>query len=188
MVCLIPNTEFRIIDNWYVSGLRGTGSKDVVAEDVFVPQHRTLLYNDAGDANTPGRHVHPDDPNYKVPLQSIFAYTLASPIVGMAVMCLATVFFFVCLGVLILRVKRPGAPRPFRVPGGVFTAGLGVVGTLFFLAVAVYEPYANSDGFPLEWTLFIGGVLLGLFFWLIAGKVRTGVTEKDRRRLILGGD
>ena len=66
----------------------------------------------------------------------------------MAVMCLATVFFFVCLGVLILRVKRPGASRPFCVPGGVFTAGLGVAGALFFLAVAVYEPYANSDGFP----------------------------------------
>ena len=111
-----------------------------------------------------------------------------SPIVGMAVMCLATVFFFVCLGVLILRVKRPRAPRPFRVPGGVFTAGLGVAGTLFFLAVSIYEPYANSDGFPLEWSLFIGGVLLGLFFWVIAGKVRTRVSEKDRRRLILDVD
>ena len=84
MVCLIPNTEFRIIDNWYVSGLRGTGSKDVIAEDVFVPEYRTLLYGDAGEANTPGRQVHPDDPNYRVPLHSIFAYTLASPIVGMA--------------------------------------------------------------------------------------------------------
>ena len=111
-----------------------------------------------------------------------------APIVGMAVMCLATVFFFVCLGVLILRVKRPESRRPFRVPGGVFTAGLGVVGSLFFLAVTVYEPYANSDGFPLEWTLFIGGLLLGLFFWVMAGKVRTGVSEKERRRLILDVD
>lgn len=111
-----------------------------------------------------------------------------SPIVGMAVMCLATVFFFVCLEVLILRVKRPDARRPFRVPGGVYTAGLGVAGTLFFLAVAVYESFANSDGFPLEWSLFIGGVLLGLFFWLIAGRVRTRVTEKERRKLILGKD
>jgi 3-hydroxy-9,10-secoandrosta-1,3,5(10)-triene-9,17-dione monooxygenase len=84
MVCLIPSTEFRIVDNWYVSGLRGSGSKDVVAEDVFVPEHRILLYGDAGEANTPGRQVHPDDPNYRVPLHSIFAYTLASPIVGMA--------------------------------------------------------------------------------------------------------
>ena len=110
------------------------------------------------------------------------------PIVGMAVMCLATVFFFVCLGVLILRVKRPGRRRPFRVPGGVYTAGLGIVGSLFFLAITVYEPYTRSDGFPLEWTLFIGGLLLGLFFWVIARKVRTGVSEKDRRRLILDED
>ena len=110
------------------------------------------------------------------------------PIVGMAVMCLATVFFFVCLGVLILRLKRPGSRRPFRVPGGVYTAALGIVGSLFFLAITVYEPYTRSEGFPLVWTLFIGGLLLGLFFWLIAGKVRTGVSEKDRRRLILDED
>ena len=83
-VFLIPRAEFTIIDNWYVSGLRGTGSKDVVAEDVFVPQHRALVYADAGNANTPGRLVHTEDPNYRVPLHSIFAYTLAAPILGMA--------------------------------------------------------------------------------------------------------
>lgn len=111
-----------------------------------------------------------------------------APIVGMAVMCLATVFSFVCLGVLILRVKQPETRRPFRVPGGVYAAGLGVAGSLFFLALTVYEPFSRSDGFPLEWSLFIGGLLLGLFFWVIAGKVRTGVSEKDRRRLILDKD
>ena len=34
---VLPREDYRIIDNWHVMGLRGTGSKDVEAKDVFVP-------------------------------------------------------------------------------------------------------------------------------------------------------
>ncbi|MEV6771122.1 acyl-CoA dehydrogenase family protein [Nocardia sp. NPDC051030] len=34
--------EIRVLDTWHTSGLRGTGSHDVVAEDVFVPEHRSM--------------------------------------------------------------------------------------------------------------------------------------------------
>jgi alkylation response protein AidB-like acyl-CoA dehydrogenase len=37
---LIPSSEFEILDTWHVSGLRGSGSHDVVARDVFVPEER----------------------------------------------------------------------------------------------------------------------------------------------------
>jgi 3-hydroxy-9,10-secoandrosta-1,3,5(10)-triene-9,17-dione monooxygenase len=48
-----------IVDNWDVLGLRGTGSKRVVAEDVFVPEHRTLGSLFGIDLRTaPGREVH----------------------------------------------------------------------------------------------------------------------------------
>ena len=35
---LVPMAEVTIVDTWFVSGLRGTGSKDLVIEDVFVPE------------------------------------------------------------------------------------------------------------------------------------------------------
>jgi len=37
---VIPATEFEILDTWKVSGLRGSGSHDVAARDVFVPDER----------------------------------------------------------------------------------------------------------------------------------------------------
>ncbi|HEY7650753.1 MAG TPA: acyl-CoA dehydrogenase family protein [Methylomirabilota bacterium] len=37
-----PKAQARIIDNWDVSGLRGTGSHDIAVEDLFVPEERTF--------------------------------------------------------------------------------------------------------------------------------------------------
>src|SRR5271155_1417710 len=38
----MAKTELEILDTWHTSGLRGTGSHDVVADDIFVPEHRSL--------------------------------------------------------------------------------------------------------------------------------------------------
>src|SRR5215217_1713879 len=43
---LIPREEIEIIDDWYTVGLKGTGSKTVVANDVFVPEYRTVANAD----------------------------------------------------------------------------------------------------------------------------------------------
>src|SRR5690606_3057091 len=45
LMALVPRSDYEIVDTWFVSGLRGTGSKDIVIEDAFVPEHRisTLL-------------------------------------------------------------------------------------------------------------------------------------------------
>jgi len=37
---LISRDEFEILDTWHVSGLRGSGSHDVVVRDLFVPEER----------------------------------------------------------------------------------------------------------------------------------------------------
>src|SRR5262249_49413483 len=37
-----PKTLARIVDTWTVSGMRGTGSHDIVVEDLFVPEARTF--------------------------------------------------------------------------------------------------------------------------------------------------
>mgnify|MGYP001406629268 FL=1 len=39
---VVPKPEFEILDTWYTSGLCGSGSHDVVLEDVFVPEERLV--------------------------------------------------------------------------------------------------------------------------------------------------
>src|SRR5271166_5326120 len=39
---VVPRDELEVDDTWHVMGLQGTGSKDVVAHDLFVPAHRAI--------------------------------------------------------------------------------------------------------------------------------------------------
>ena len=44
--------EFEIVDDWFTMGLKGTGSKTVVVNDVFIPDERALA---APPSTAPGR-------------------------------------------------------------------------------------------------------------------------------------
>jgi alkylation response protein AidB-like acyl-CoA dehydrogenase len=41
-VAILPRADITFTDGWFVQGLKGTGSYDYNAADVFVPQHRTF--------------------------------------------------------------------------------------------------------------------------------------------------
>ncbi|MEV6362489.1 acyl-CoA dehydrogenase family protein [Nocardia asteroides] len=43
---LVPTADLRIVDDWYTSGLEGSGSVSTVAENVFVPDHRVITGED----------------------------------------------------------------------------------------------------------------------------------------------
>jgi resorcinol 4-hydroxylase (FADH2) len=80
---LLPIGDVEIIDNWFVNGLAGTGSKDVAAHEIFVPAHRVLMFADARAGTTPGGNYH-KNPLYKMPLLIHGASMLASTAVGAA--------------------------------------------------------------------------------------------------------
>ncbi|MDX6567308.1 MAG: indole-3-acetate monooxygenase, partial [Gaiellales bacterium] len=71
----IPVSEMEILDTWHTSGLRGTGSHDAVADDVFIPTHRTISLLD-------GPLV--DAPLYRFPLFGYFALSIAAAALGNA--------------------------------------------------------------------------------------------------------
>src|SRR5690606_5927698 len=55
---LLPKSDYRIVDTWHVLGLKGTGSQDVVVEDVFVPEYRVHNLSDAYGGRSPGQVVN----------------------------------------------------------------------------------------------------------------------------------
>jgi 3-hydroxy-9,10-secoandrosta-1,3,5(10)-triene-9,17-dione monooxygenase len=80
---LLPRSDYTIDDNWYVMGLCGTGSKDIVVEDAFVPAYRALSYPDMFYLRCPGTAVN-TAPLYRLPFGSVFPYAIATPAVGTA--------------------------------------------------------------------------------------------------------
>jgi 3-hydroxy-9,10-secoandrosta-1,3,5(10)-triene-9,17-dione monooxygenase len=86
---LVPRRDYTIEDTWYVMGLCGTGSKDLVVEDAFVPEYRTHSYLDAFHLRNPGTAVN-DAPLYRLPFGSVFPYAIAAPAIGVALGALHT--------------------------------------------------------------------------------------------------
>ncbi|MEM9728574.1 MAG: acyl-CoA dehydrogenase family protein, partial [Myxococcota bacterium] len=80
---MIPRSDYEIIDNWHTSGLRGSGSKDVVVDDVFVPDHRMHKFSDGFRQKNPGNEVNPS-PVYRYPFGQIHVRSVSTPAVGAA--------------------------------------------------------------------------------------------------------
>ena len=80
---LLPASDYVIDDVWDTVGLRGTGSNDIVVSGAFVPEHRSLSFNDVFRCACPGQAANPA-PLYRLPYGSLFSYAITTPIIGMA--------------------------------------------------------------------------------------------------------
>ena len=79
----IPRGEYSIVDDWFVSGLRGTGSKDIAVDELFVPTYRTTPLNSISGGMPPGAGPH-ESYIYRVEMNPYFATNVLGPIVGSA--------------------------------------------------------------------------------------------------------
>ncbi len=80
---LLPRSDYRIIDNWHVAGLAGTGSKDIVVEEALVPEHRTHRFADAYLFQNPGQAVNTGS-IFRLPFGCLFAFSISVPAIGAA--------------------------------------------------------------------------------------------------------
>ena len=80
MAHLLPD-EYQIVDTWHAEGLKGTGSKDILVKDLFVPEYRTVLSEDLAGSEPPGAKLH-DSYIYRVELQQYFYTLLCGPMLG----------------------------------------------------------------------------------------------------------
>ncbi|HEV7372283.1 flavin-dependent monooxygenase [Arenibaculum sp.] len=78
---LVPRADLRVLDTWRVTGLKGTGSHDVVVEDAFVPEYRTHRNADRFHGRNPGTAVN-TGPLYRVPLPQLLFRAISSSSIG----------------------------------------------------------------------------------------------------------
>jgi alkylation response protein AidB-like acyl-CoA dehydrogenase len=75
-VAAMPKSDLEILDTWHTGGLRGTGSHDSVATEVFVPEHRVMSVIDGPPEGA--------DALYRFPLFGYFALSIAVAALGNA--------------------------------------------------------------------------------------------------------
>lgn len=75
---LLPRSDYEIVPNWQVHGLRATGSNDVVVKDAFVPDYRTLTWEQVLTNDAPGMRKN-DGLLYRMPFFQIFSRATQAP-------------------------------------------------------------------------------------------------------------
>jgi len=80
MLVVVPKSELTVDDTWYTLGMRGTGSKDVVADDVFVPEQRGVRMGDAFLGTVRGV----GSPLYRLPIGATLATMALGTVLGIA--------------------------------------------------------------------------------------------------------
>ena len=78
---LLPRADYRIEDSWHVFGLQGTGSQDIVVENVFVPDYRTHKAIDGFLCRNPGQAEN-DAPLFRLPWAQLFLRLVSTAALG----------------------------------------------------------------------------------------------------------
>lgn len=80
---LVPRSDVTVLDDWFVSGLKGTGSRDIQLDNVFVPSHRVLSFGEQMTGTTPGAALH-GSPFARLPFPLPGVWGIPAALIGMA--------------------------------------------------------------------------------------------------------
>ncbi|MBL8642305.1 MAG: acyl-CoA dehydrogenase family protein [Rhodospirillaceae bacterium] len=76
--------KVEIVDSWHVAGMKGTGSKDLNFNNLFIPDSHVLDSPPNFAAGPPGAEVNPEGYLYDVPFAPYFSSWLLGPLLGAA--------------------------------------------------------------------------------------------------------
>jgi 3-hydroxy-9,10-secoandrosta-1,3,5(10)-triene-9,17-dione monooxygenase len=80
---LVPRADFEVMDNWRAVGLRGSGSHDIVVRETFVPDYRTIGFDDIDLVDSPGTKAN-RAPTFRLQTFGVFNLTGVGPAIGLA--------------------------------------------------------------------------------------------------------
>ncbi len=76
-------SETEVVDTWFTSGMRATGSRDFILKDVFVPNRRVVGQADMLGGRTPGRQALPEYVMLGAPYFSVLLSAVLGPLLGL---------------------------------------------------------------------------------------------------------
>jgi 3-hydroxy-9,10-secoandrosta-1,3,5(10)-triene-9,17-dione monooxygenase len=83
-LCVVPKSDYKVIDTWYAMGMVGTGSKDIEVKEIFVPERRALeLTKCRGGLDHPGAKLN-SGPLFRVPIVASAGHPLSATALGTA--------------------------------------------------------------------------------------------------------
>lgn len=148
MHVVVPRSDIVVDDTWYTLGMRGSGSKDLVAENVFVPAHRAMptapLFNGDFDGEA--------EPLYRLPVMGGLASMLAGTVVGFSEAGLAA--FIEATGVRrdvyggSAKAAKPGIQKRIAEAGGELASARALIERNCAILDAALE--RNDPPAPLE--------------------------------------
>jgi 3-hydroxy-9,10-secoandrosta-1,3,5(10)-triene-9,17-dione monooxygenase len=81
---VVPCRDLTALDDWHASGMAATGSCTVVAEDVFVPEHRTYPLPLMIESQYPADRHNATNPYFNLPLATMLIVNAAGTPAGIA--------------------------------------------------------------------------------------------------------
>ncbi|WP_374442352.1 p-hydroxyphenylacetate 3-hydroxylase oxygenase component [Pseudomonas panipatensis] len=86
---IVPRADYQIRDDWFVAGMRGSGTKTLILKDVFLPNHRIEAAKDMMEGRSAGFGLYPDSQIFYSPYRPYFASGFSAISLGIAERMLA---------------------------------------------------------------------------------------------------
>ncbi|AXB44761.1 acyl-CoA dehydrogenase family protein [Amycolatopsis albispora] len=145
---LVPREDFEVVDEWYMAGMRSTGSNRFVVDDAFVPDHRVLpLGPVVGGAN-----VTPEvAPAYRTAMVPTLVLMVAAPQLGLGRAALSHVVEAAAhKGIAFTSFARQAESVGFQLQVAEAAAAMDTAELHLYRAAGALEQHAADAVYPGE--------------------------------------
>lgn len=81
---IVPRSQYEIVDDWFTEAMRASGTKTLVLDQVFIPEHRIEAAPDMMTGKSKGFGLYPDSDIFYSPYRPYFASGFAAVSLGIA--------------------------------------------------------------------------------------------------------
>ncbi|MFD2644829.1 p-hydroxyphenylacetate 3-hydroxylase oxygenase component [Pseudomonas japonica] len=81
---VLPRSDYEIRDDWHAAGMKGSGTKTLIIDKAFVPEHRIQKAKDMMEGKSAGFGLYPDSKIFHTPYRPYFAVGFATISLGIA--------------------------------------------------------------------------------------------------------